>query len=210
MKIYIRSNHSDDVPIYEIPVEIEVVVPDGIYSVCASDDQYKEFYDEVDNLILSVYDSVISDMETVCSSHLGLEMIYYDESESENHSNGELSCSRYLDFCFKDHKDAGIVRVVFMLRVSDHRLPNKRKDGSDRTQKSKQRKADRLADYQSKGYSSNLPDKRIYPFEREIIVGPKVCRSEMQAISVLEDLVERYKDAIKQRELEEQRNPNNQ
>lgn len=202
MKIYAESNTNANNIILEIPVEVEIVIPDTMDAISASDD--RSMYDETDNLILSEFDSVVDDMETVCrSDDIGLECIFYDESESKNPDTGELSCSRYLDFCVKKHKDLGIVRVVFMLRVTDHRLTNKRRDGSDRTESIKRRRQERINDYISKGYSRNNPDSQIYPFFREIIVGPKSCRTESQAMNVLLQRIGQYKSEIERRKLED-------
>lgn len=197
MKLYVKSNADDNI-LFEIPVVIEVVVPDNVYS--SSDIPDRDMYDEEDQLILSVYECVIDDMETMCRKELGMETLYYEESESKNPETGEPSNSRYLDFCFKDHEDAGTVRVVFMLRVTDHKLTNKRRDGSDRRANMQRRKEERLADYENRGLSRNLPDRHMYPFSREIKVGPKTCRTQTQAIDKLLDYLSQYRDEIIRRE----------
>lgn len=196
MKRYIRSNKVPFIDILNIEIMIEAPIP--VYTSMREKPDQK-FFDERDELILSVYENLIDDICDVCEAN-GLDLLNYGESESVA-PDGSPSQSRYMDFCIKNQKDAGTVRVVFLLRVSDHKLPNKRKDGSDRTESLDRKKQNRLS-YDAKELkkaNQNAPET-LYPFERWIKVGGTMCPNYGAAINVLERLIAGYKQSAERTE----------
>lgn len=197
MKRYIKSNKNQFIDILNIEIMIEAPIP--VYSALSEKPDQK-FFDERDDLIMSVYDNLIDDICTVCEAN-GLYLLKYDESYSKA-PDGSPSPSRYMDFCIKNQRDAGIVKVVFLLRVSDHKLTNKRKDGSDRKESMDRKKQDRLT-YDAKelqNYDQNAPQS-LYPFERWIKVGGTMCPNYGAAINVLERLIKGYKQSAERADL---------
>jgi hypothetical protein len=190
MKRYIHGNSI----IETLPIEIFIEVPEAIYSAVDDEDD-PAFFNEKNELIMSLYDRLIDDICTVCEMN-GLELLYYEESESKT-PTGEPSPSRYYDFCIKSQKQAGCIRLVFMLRLTDHHQTNKRRDGSNRRAAIDLKKAKRLADYQAK-QAKAYPDspESIYPFDREIKVGKTVCRTYGAAIRELEQYIRVYKQSV--------------
>lgn len=189
MKRYIRSSESEFIDI--IPIEIEIEIPNAIYS-STDDIKNQLFFDEKQELVMSLYDNLTNDICTVCEMN-GLELLYYGESDS-NSPDGKKSNSRYFDFCIKDHKKSGVIRLVFMLRLTDHRQTRKRRDGSNRKDSLDRRKASRLQEYRAKQMTEHPDSKEsVYPFEREIIIGKTVCKTYGDAIRELEQLIANYK-----------------
>ena len=189
---YIKSN---EVGIIDtLPIEIEIEVPESIYAA-VEDINDQVFFDEKNDLIMSLYDSLIDDICTVCEMN-GLELLYYHESDSLS-PDGKPSPSRYYDFCVKGQKQSGTIRVVFMLRLTDHKQTNKRADGSNRKDSIDDKKKGRLAKYQKEQAESheNAPEK-LYPFERQIKIGKTVCRTYGAAIKVLEQHIKGYMDSV--------------
>ena len=191
MKRYIHSSESNAVE--TLPIEILIEIPAAIYSAVGDPDD-PVFFDEKNELVMSLYDRLIDDICTVCELN-GLELLYYDESESKA-PDGSPSPSRYFDFCIANQKKAGVFRLVFMLRLTDHRQTNKRKDGSNRKASLDRRKAERLKGYQKEQAESNpnAPES-VYPFEREIKVGKTVCRTYGAAIRELEQYIRAFKQS---------------
>lgn len=197
MKKYIKSNENQFIDILDVEIMIEAPIP--IYSSLSEKPEQK-FFDERDELIMSVYDNLIDDICTVCEAN-GLYLLKYDESDSKA-PDGSPSPSRYMDFCIEGQKEAGTVRVVFLLRVSDHKLTNKRRDGSDRKKSMDRKKQDRLTyDAQElKKHNQNAP-QILYPFERWIKVGGTICPNYGAAINVLERLIAGYKQSAERSDL---------
>ena len=195
MKKYIRSDSDNIIDV--LPIEIEIVIPEGIYAA-VEDLSDQRFYDERDDLVMSLYENLIDDICTVCEMN-GLELLYFDDSKSKN-PDGTPSNSRYYDFCMKNQKQSGNIEVVFMLRVTDHRQTNKRRDGSDRKASLTKRRDERLAAYQKEQeqLNPNAP-KKIYPYERQIKIGKTVCRTYGEAIGVLEQYIDGYADSVASR-----------
>jgi hypothetical protein len=144
-------------------------------------------------------ENLINDICYVCEAN-GLYFLNYGESESKN-PDGTPSNSRYLDFCLTDQRDAGTVRLIFMLRVSDHKLKDKRKDGSDRKESVK-RKMQSMLEYDAKELQEYNPNATgdLYPHEKWIKVGGTMCPNYGAAINVIERMIAGYKQSAKSKE----------
>jgi hypothetical protein len=196
MKKYIRSSNQNIIDILRIEIMVEAPVP--VYS-SISEKPEQRFFDERDDLIMTVYENLINDICYVCEAN-GLYFLNYGESESKN-PDGTPSNSRYLDFCLTDQMDAGTVRLIFMLRVSDHKLKDTRKDGSDRKESVNRKMQSRL-EYDAKELQEHNPYATgdLYPHERWIKVGGTMCPNYGAAINVIERMIAGYKQSAKSKE----------
>ena len=189
MKVYVKSNQYNEQPMSVVNITLDFSVDfddfedDRITATTLLSEDDIQLVGADGQIIEDAYDGFIESVELI-ANQMGIFCLHEDRSEFE--LDGEVSNSRYLDFCVEDKLDSNTVRFVFFIRISDHK---------DKHKNHIRHANQRLSQYEESGISINSGQERINPEIKRITINRQSYPTTNSALTAIRRIFQQLLDS---------------